>query len=139
MHVTEDFVFFAVDILYFKIEKSIKYYSKKKRKKLLSSSEFGISKAKDKFLTTMVNIIFISNKTRCTYFNSLISGGSKKSNILKQTSSIKLLFILGIYYLLLPSGMRVLKEETVKEKNFCEFVTLVLFKGTLFRNYFKQM
>ena len=126
-------MFFAIDILYFKIEKSIKYYSKK-RKKLLSSSEYGISKVKDKFLTTMVNILFISNKTRCTYFNSLIPGGSKKSNILKQTSSKNLLFILDMYYLLLPSGMRVLKEETVKEKSFCEFLTLVLFKGTVFCN-----
>ena len=55
--------------------------------KLLSNSEYGISKTKDKFLNTKVIIFFINSKTRCTYFNPLMSGGRKRSNILKKTTA----------------------------------------------------
>ena len=80
-----------------------------------------MSKAKDKFLITTVIIFFVNNKRSCTYFNPLMPGGSKRSNILKETYSKKLPFILNMYDLLLPSGMRALKGGTVKEKYFCEF------------------
>ena len=83
-----------------------------------------------KFLTTTVIIFFVNNKGSCTYFNPLMPGGSKRSNILKETYSKKLLFILNMYDLLLPSAMRVVKGGTVKEKCFCQFLTLALFKET---------
>ena len=38
-----------------------------------------------------------------------------------------------MYDLLLPPGMRVLKGGTIKEKSFCEFLILDLFKETLFQ------
>ena len=75
-------------------------------KKSLSNSEYRISKTKDKFLTTAVIIFFINNKTRCTYFNPLMPGGSKRSNIFKQTYIQKCLFILSMCDLLLSSDMR---------------------------------
>ena len=68
-----------------------------------------------------------------------MSGGSQRKNILKETFSKKFLFILSMYDLLLPPGMRVLKVGTVKKKSFCEFLVLALFKETLIPNYFKQM
>lgn len=43
-------------------------------KNLLSNSAYGISKTKDKFFTTTINIFFINNRTRCTYFNPLMPG-----------------------------------------------------------------
>ena len=52
------------------------------------------TKTKDKFLTTMVIIFFINNKTNCAYFNPLMPGGSKNSS--SQTYTQKLLFILSI-------------------------------------------
>ena len=61
-------------------------------------------------------------------------GGSKRSNILKQTYTQKLPFILNMYDLLLPPGMRKLKGGTIEEKSFCEFLFLALFKETLIRN-----
>ena len=66
-------------------------------KKLLSNSEYGISETKDKFPTTTAIIFFNNSKMHCTYFNPLMPGGSKRSNILKKTYSQKLLFILSIY------------------------------------------
>ena len=39
-----------------------------------------------------------------------------------------------MYDLLLPPGMGVLKEGTVKEKSFCEFLILALFQEILIRN-----
>ena len=102
--------------------------------KLISNPEYCISKAKDKFLTTTVNIFFINNKICCTYFNPLMPGGSKRLNILKQTYSQKLLFILSMYDLFLPPGMGMLKRGIVKLKSFCEFLILSLFKETLIRN-----
>ena len=87
-------------------------------KKLLSNSDYGISKTKDKLLTTTVIIFFINNKRRCTYFTPLMSGGSKKWNILKKIYSQRMLFILSIYELLLPPGMRVLTEGTESFLNF---------------------
>ena len=78
--------------------------------------EYGISKTKDKFLTTMVIIFYINNKTCCTYFTPLMPGGSEKSNI-----SQKLLFILSMYELLLPPGMSVKNEELSKKKVFINF------------------
>ena len=63
---------------------------------LLSNSECGISKTKEKFLTTTVIIFFINNKTLCNYLNPLMPGSSKRSNIIKQTYSQKLLFILTL-------------------------------------------
>ena len=44
---------------------------------------------------------------RCTYFNPLMPDGSKRSDILKETYSQKLLFILSIYELSLTPGMSV--------------------------------
>ena len=38
---------------------------------------------------------------------------------------------LSMYDLLLAHGMRELKGGTVKEKSFCEFLILALFKETL--------
>ena len=76
------------------------YHKKQFIEKLLSSLEYGISKTKDKFLTTTVTIFFINNKTRYTYFNPLMPCGSKRSNILKQIYIQKLLFILSLYDLL---------------------------------------
>ena len=61
-------------------------------------------------------------------------GGSRRSKILKQTYSQKLLSILSMYDLLLPPGMRVLNRGTVKEKSFREVLILALFKETLIRN-----
>ena len=61
-------------------------------------------------------------------------GGSKRSNILKQTYSQKLLFILSRYDPFLRPIMRVLKGGTVKEKGFCEFLMLALLKETLIGN-----
>ena len=87
-------------------------------KKLLSNLEYVISKTKDKFLTTTVIIFYINIKTCCTYFTPLMPGGSIKSNILKQTYSQKLLFILSMYDLLLPPGMRVLKTRNCQGKSF---------------------
>ena len=63
-----------------------------------------------------------------------MQGGSKMSSILKQTYSQKLVFILSMYDLLLPPGMTVLKGGNVKEKSFCEFLILALFKETFIRN-----
>ena len=60
-----------------------------------------------------------------------MSGGSKRSNIFKQTYSQKLLSILIMHDLLLPPGMRILKGVTVMEKSYCEFLILALFKDTL--------
>ena len=74
---------------------------------------------------------FINNKTRCTCFNPLMPSGSKRSSIIKQTYSQKLLFIVSMDDLLLPPSMRVLKGGIVKKKSFCEFLILVLFKETL--------
>ena len=91
-------------------------YRKQFIKKLLSNLEYGISKTKDKFLTTTVIIFFIINKTRCTYCDPYMPGNRKRSNILKATYSHYLLFILSMYDLLLQPGMRVLKEGTVKGK-----------------------
>ena len=102
--------------------------------KLLSNSEYGISKTKDKFLNTKVIIFFFNSKTRCTSFNPLMSGGRKRSNILKKTYSQKLLSILSMCDLLLPPGMRILKGGTDKEKSLCEFLILALFKETLICN-----
>ena len=87
-------------------------------KKLLSKLEYGISKTKDNFLTTTAIIFYINNKTCCTYFTPLMPGGSKRSNILKQTYSQKPLFILSMYDLLLPPGMRVLKTRNCPGKTF---------------------
>ena len=39
-------------------------------KNLLSNSAYGISKTKDKFITTTINTLFIHNKTPCTNFNA---------------------------------------------------------------------
>ena len=100
---------------------------KKQFIKNLSNSEDGISKTKEKFLTTTLITFFINNKTHCTYFNPFMSGGINMSNILKQTYSQKLLFMLSLYDLFLPPGMRVLKGGTTKENSFCEFLTLALF------------
>ena len=72
-------------------------------KKLLSTSEYGIFKTKDKFITTVTKRVVLT------------------LYILKQTFSQKLLVILSMYDLLLLPTMRVLKGETVKEKNFREF------------------
>ena len=74
----------------------------------------------------------------CTCINPLMKGGSKKSNMLKQTYTQGLLFILSMYDLLLPFCMRVLKGGTVKQKSFCEFLMLTLFRETLIRNKSKQ-
>ena len=41
-----------------------------------------------------------------------------------------MLFVLSMYDLSLPPAIRVLKRGTVKEKRFCEFVILALFKET---------
>ena len=82
-------------------------------------------------LPTTAIIFFINNKTRCTYFNSWMLGGSKRSNILKQTYNQKLVFILSTYDLLLTPGMRVLKGGTVKERRFCEFLISAMFKEIL--------
>ena len=109
-------------------------YKKQFIKKLLPNSEHGISKTKDKFLSTMVIIFFINNKTCCTYLNPFIPGGSKISNIFEQTYSQKLMSILSMLDVLLPPGMRVLKGGTVKEKSFCEVLILALFKETLIHN-----
>ena len=65
------------------------------------------------------NYFFINNKTHCFYFNPLIPGGSKRWN--SQTYGQKLLFVLSIYDLLLPRGMRVLKEELSRKKAFMNF------------------
>ena len=101
-------------------------------KEFLSNSEHGISKTRDKFLTTTVIIPFNNNKTRCTYFNPLMPGGSKRSNVLKQAYSQKLLFILRMYdFCYHPPSIRVLKGETAKEECFGEFIFLALFKETL--------
>ena len=70
----------------------------------------------------------------CTNFSPLMPGGSKRQNILQQTYSQKLLFILSMYDLLLPPRMRVLKGGTVTEKSSCEFLILAFFKETLIRN-----
>ena len=88
-------------------------------KKLLSDSDYQISKANEKFLTTTVIIFFINNKKHCFYFNPLIPRVSKRWN--SQTYGQKLLFILSIYDLLLPRGMRVLKEELSRKKAFMNF------------------
>ena len=82
--------------------------------------KFGVRdfQNKNKFLTTAVIIFFINNKTRCTYFNPFMPGGSKRSNIFKQTYVQKLLFILSMYELLLLSGMRM---ELSKKKAFVNF------------------
>ena len=58
-------------------------------------------------------------------------GGSKRSNILKQTYNQKLVFILSTYDLLLTPGMSVLKGGTVKERRFCEFLISAMFKEIL--------
>ena len=63
-----------------------------------------------------------------------MQGGSKRSNILKQTYSQKLLFILSRYDLFLRPVMAVLKGRTVKEKGFCELLMLALLKETLIGN-----
>ena len=63
-----------------------------------------------------------------------MQGGSKISNILKQTYSQKLLFILSRYDLFLRPVMTVLKGRTVKEKGFCELLMLALLKETLISN-----
>ena len=103
-------------------------------KKLLSNSEYGVSKTKYKFLTTMVIIFFINNKTLCTYFNPLMVGGSKRPKILKQTYNQKLLSFLSMYHPLLPHDMTVLKGGTAKERSFYKFLILALFKEILIRN-----
>ena len=54
-----------------------------------------------------------------------------KKGSISQTYTQKLLFILSVYELLLPPGMRVLKGGTVKEKIFCEFQILAFFRETL--------
>ena len=95
-------------------------------KKILSDLGYRIPKIKDKFLTTTVIIFFINKKTHCTYFNLLFPGGSKRSK--SQTCSQKLLVILSMYDLLLPPDKRELK---FKEKGFCEFLILALFKETV--------
>ena len=66
--------------------------------------KFGVRdfQRKVEFLTTTVIIFSINNITCCTYFNPLMPGGSKRSNILKQTYSQKQLFILSLYDLLSP-------------------------------------
>ena len=56
-------------------------------------------------------------------------GGGKRSK--SETHSHKLLFIINMYDLLLPPGIRVLKGRTVKEKSFSKFLILVAFKETL--------
>ena len=96
--------------------------------KLLWNSENGISKTKDKSFTTTVIIFFINNKTLCTHFNPSMPSERKMSNVLKQICSEKLLFILSMYDLLLPSSIRVLKGRTVTERSFSEFLILALFK-----------
>ena len=70
-------------------------------KKLLSNSEYGISKTKDKFLATSVIIFFIKKRVVLTltpWFQVVAKG---------QTYSQKLLLILSMYDLLLPPWMRV--------------------------------
>ena len=74
-----------------------------------------IFKTKQKFVITTVIIFFMNNKTQCSYFNPFMPGGRKRSNILKQTYSQKLVFILSMYDLLLPTGKRELKGGTIKE------------------------
>ena len=94
--------------------------------KKISDLGYRIPKIKDKFLTTTVIIFFINNKTHCTYFNPLFPGGSKRSK--SQTCSQKLLVVLSKYDLLLSPDKR---ELNFKEKGFCEFLILALFKETV--------
>ena len=94
----------------------LSYINQTTKSNLLKTSNsrgYGIFKTKQKFLITTVIIFFINNKTQCSYFNSFMPGGRKRSNILKQTYSQKLVFILSMYGLL--SGKRELKGGIVKE------------------------